>query len=259
MISLRCGGCRRDEVYALMDGAGSGGVLSALDWQSFNQASGLDAGCELASEDGGKALFQLVAFDWRQGGTPGRVPLLKALKDIPAGEIRNLRPVGEQYSLAVITLSDKSARGEREDKSGPEIIRALKDFLKPSLIRAFIIPDEAGLLKALLADLAYNQKIGLIITTGGTGIGERDITAQVTGALLDADLPGFSQAVMQASLLETPNAMLSRARAGLMGRTLVINLPGSLKAVKCGLKAVMPALKHALAKARGDNSDCGGN
>lgn len=259
MINLRGDGCRRDEVYALLYGEGSGGVLSALDWQSFSEAASLGVGRALAVADGGEALFQLVAFDWRPNRMPARAPLLKALKDIPAGEIRNLRPVGEKYSLAVITLSDKGARGEREDKSGPEIKSMLKDFLDPSLVCGFVIPDEPGLLKALLADLAFNQRFDLVITTGGTGIGERDITAQVTGSLLDVDLPGFSQAIMQASLLETPNAMLSRARAGLMGRALIINLPGSLKAVKCGLKAVMPALKHALAKARGDNSDCGGN
>lgn len=229
------------------------------DFEACENLASWRCGMMLIAPRSGEALFQITGFQWKSNGLWSRSPILTALRDLPPGEIRGLSLDGSKSSLAVITLSDKGSRGLREDKSGPEIACLLQNFLDLSLIKSFLLPDDLYLLRALLADLALNQKFDLIVTTGGTGIGGRDITPEACSVLLDARLPGFDQAMMAASLLETPNAMLSRAGAGLIGRSLVISLPGSLKAARCNLKAALPALKHALEKARGDNSDCGGN
>ena len=113
-------------------------------------------------------------------------------------------------------------------------------------------------LRALLTELALSQAYDLICTTGGTGLSPRDITPQVTEALLDTSLPGFSQVMLAASLAKTPHAIISRAAAGVLGQSIIINLPGSRKAVMENLAAVLPALPHALAKLQGDPADCGG-
>ena len=113
-------------------------------------------------------------------------------------------------------------------------------------------------LRALLVDLALNQGYDVICTSGGTGVGPRDISPQVTSAVLDYPLPGFSMAMMQASLAKTPHAAISRAVAGVLGQSIIINLPGSRKAVVENLEAVLPALPHALDKLHGDPADCGG-
>ena len=124
--------------------------------------------------------------------------------------------------------------------------------------QGFLLPDDAVQLRALLVDLALNQGYDIICTSGGTGVGPRDISPQVTSAVLDYPLPGFSMAMMQASLAKTPHAAISRAVAGVLGQSIIINLPGSRKAVVENLEAVLPALPHALDKLHGDPADCGG-
>jgi molybdenum cofactor synthesis domain-containing protein len=161
------------------------------------------------------------------------------------------------FSLAWITLSDKGSRGERVDASGPAIRDAIMEAMQISLARGMIIPDEPEILKAALVDCCLFQGFDLVFTTGGTGVGPRDITPEVTLSLLDKSLPGFERAMTQASLAKTPHAMISRAVAGVMGLSLVVNLPGSPKAVRENLQAVLPALKHAVEKLQGDARDCG--
>lgn len=263
MLNLNCKGCEKNKTYLLFGDESPEAVVQAADWASFAKICSLEVSYEIRDSRDGEALFQLTGFQWmpenmdRNRGC--RLPVLRARKDIAPGELKNLSAMRQKFSLAVITLSDRGAQGLRKDASGPEIIRILSAALHVSLLKNFMIPDEQSLLKALLADLALNQKFDLVCTTGGTGIGPRDISPQVTESLLDLELPGFTQAMMAASLAETPNAIISRAKAGLMGQTLIINLPGSPKAVRCNLQAVLPALKHALEKAGGDTSDCGGN
>lgn len=113
------------------------------------------------------------------------------------------------------------------------------------------------MLKATLVDCCLFQGFDLVFTTGGTGVGPRDITPEVTLPLLDKRLPGFERAMTQISLAKTPHAMISRAVAGTMGAALVVNLPGSPKAVRENLHAILPALKHAVEKLQGDQRDCG--
>lgn len=262
MFNLYCDTCEKGKIYPLYRGKKPCAKLWTEDLAAFTEIVNLSAASEIR-DNGGQALFQLQGFKWiykeLEDSGSSRVPLLKALRNMAAGKLKDLLALRQRYSAAIITLSDKGSQGLREDTSGPEICHILKDFLPISLLENFLIPDEPGLLKALLTDLSLNQKFDLVCTSGGTGIGPRDITPQVTEDLLDLELPGFSQAMMAASLAETANAMLSRGKAGLIGRTIVINLPGSLKAVRCNLQAVLPALKHALEKAGGDTSDCGGN
>ena len=183
--------------------------------------------------------------------------LLTALTDLPEGPLEvTARKTG--YSLAWITLSDKGARGQRLDLSGPAIAEMVGSAMPLSHSQGFLLPDEAAQLRALLTELALSQGFDLICTTGGTGLSARDITPQTTAALLDTPLPGFTQAMLAASLAKTPHAVISRAAAGALGQSIIINLPGSRKAVVENLAAVLPALPHALAKLQGDPADCVG-
>ena len=144
------------------------------------------------------------------------------------------------------------------DDSGPAMAALVADTLPLCHSQGFLLPDDAVQLRALLVDLALNQGYDVICTSGGTGVGPRDISPQVTSAVLDYPLPGFSMAMMQASLAKTPHAAISRAVAGVLGQSIIINLPGSRKAVVENLEAVLPALPHALDKLHGDPADCGG-
>lgn len=160
----------------------------------------------------------------------------------------------QHYALGILTLSDKGARGEREDESG-RIIREMIEGLGE--VRCYqVIPDDEDQIVAVLTDWADRRKLDLILTTGGTGLTPRDITPQATARVLDYEIPGMAEAMRAASLLKTPHAMLSRALAGVRRRTLIINLPGSPKGVRENLEVVLPALAHGLAKLKGDPSDC---
>ncbi len=169
-----------------------------------------------------------------------------------------LVPQKEGLSLAWITLSDKGAAGEREDASGPRMEDLARRDLHVVHSQGFLLPDDPARLKALLLDLAVHQRFDLILTSGGTGLGPRDTTPEAVSAVLDKRLPGFERAMFMASLQKTPHAMISRAVAGTIAESLVITLPGSIKAVTENLEAVLPAVRHAIEKLQGDPSDCGG-
>jgi molybdenum cofactor synthesis domain-containing protein len=147
--------------------------------------------------------------------------------------------------IGILTVSDRSARGEREDRSGPAIkdIVSVKswDVVGPSLVS-----DDQPQIEAQLVRWSDDDGLDLILTTGGTGFAARDRTPEATLAVCDRMAPGLVEAMRAASLRVTPHAMLSRAQAGIRGRTLIINLPGSPKAVRETLQVIMPALPHAL-------------
>lgn len=160
------------------------------------------------------------------------------------------------YSLAWITLSDKGSQGKRKDKSGPLIPDIIQSALSISISQGFILPDDYFELKGLLCNLSFAQKFDLVFTTGGTGITSRDITPDVCLSILDKRLPGFEQAMIATSLTKTPNAIISRATAGIVGKTLLVNLPGSPKAVKENLNSILPSLQHTLEKIHDDPKEC---
>ncbi len=160
-----------------------------------------------------------------------------------------------EIRAGIITASDKGSRGEREDLSGAEI-RKLLESVSIRVSRYVVIPDEKKDIKEALIDFSDKAGLDVIITTGGTGVGPRDVTPDATLDIIEKEVPGMAEAMRAKGLEVTPHAMISRAVVGIRGRSLIINLPGSPKAVREGLEVVLPALRHAVEKIKGDTRDC---
>ncbi len=148
--------------------------------------------------------------------------------------------------VGILTVSDRSSRGERADESGP-LLRQMVERRGWSVERASIAPDDSPSIQAVLIDWADKAHLDLVLTTGGTGFAPRDVTPEATRAVIERQAPGLAEAMRAASLLKTPHAMLSRAVCGIRGRTLIVNLPGSPKAARENLETILPALPHAIA------------
>jgi molybdenum cofactor synthesis domain-containing protein len=158
-------------------------------------------------------------------------------------------------TAGIITVSDKGSQGQREDLSGPAIAEMLAGAAI-SIKLAIIIPDETEKIKEAIIDFADVKHFDLIVTTGGTGVSPRDLTPDATLEVIDKQIPGMAEAMRQKSMQVTPHAMISRAVAGIRGKSLILNLPGSPKGAKENLAVVLPALKHAIEKIKGDDSEC---
>ncbi len=156
-------------------------------------------------------------------------------------------------TVAVITASDRGAAGEREDSSGP-LIRDMLKSIGADVQYYEIVPDEKEKIKEAL--LAHAERVDLVLTTGGTGLSPRDVTPEATRDVIEREVPGIAEAMRLEGLKKTSRAMLSRAIAGVRGRCLIINLPGSPKAVREGLSAILDVLPHAIQKIKGDPSEC---
>jgi molybdopterin adenylyltransferase len=155
----------------------------------------------------------------------------------------------------ILTVSDRSSRGEREDASGPALSRWLEERgVKTG--RLGIVPDEKDRIAAVLRNWADEEEFELILTTGGTGVSPRDVTPEATLKVVEWTIPGFGERMRSRSLEKTPMATLSRAVAGVRKRSLIINLPGSPKGAVENLEAVWDAVPHAVEKIRGDESEC---
>jgi molybdopterin adenylyltransferase len=147
--------------------------------------------------------------------------------------------------VAVLTVSDRSSRGERADASGPALVEMIHQN-EWTLVSTRIVPDEMLEIQSALIAWSDQNKVDLILTTGGTGFAPRDITPEATLAVIQRAAPGLAEAMRQASLSITPHAMLSRAVAGIRNRTLIVNLPGSPKAAVENLNTILPVLPHAV-------------
>lgn len=148
--------------------------------------------------------------------------------------------------VGILTVSDRSARGERPDTSGALIVETLRASFDWDFSLTGIVPDEQEQIAATLVDWVDHQRAGLIFTTGGTGFAPRDVTPEATRSVLDREAPGIPEALRAASLAITKHAMLTRQVAGIRKQTLIINMPGNPKAVRENLEVLMPVLPHAL-------------
>ena len=157
---------------------------------------------------------------------------------------------------AIVTISDKGSTGERVDESG-SVIREMIEAMDASVSAYTVIPDEQELIAATLINLSEKGDINLILTTGGTGVAPRDVTPEATLQVISREVPGMAEAMRSASLKKTPHAMISRAVAGIRKNTLIVNLPGSPRAVRENLSVILPTLPHAIEKIQGDPGECG--
>ncbi len=159
--------------------------------------------------------------------------------------------------FGIICVSDRCFRGECEDRSGPAIAQCVAPLSTENAYR--LVPDEKEQISAAIAELADDFGADVIFTTGGTGFAPRDVTPEATKAVIDREAPGIAEAIRAQSLAITNKAMLSRAVSGLRGKTLIVNLPGSPKAVKESIEVVIDVLPHAVETMSGNTQNCGGN
>lgn len=162
---------------------------------------------------------------------------------------------GFNRTVAVVTVSDRGARGEREDASGKALVERLGSEGFGVLFQT-VVPDDALEIAKVLREYADEKRVSLVVTTGGTGVAPRDVTPEATLAVVDRIVPGMAEAMRAASLLKTPHAMISRAVVGIRASTLIVNLPGSPRGALENLEVLLPALPHALDKIQGDPSEC---
>lgn len=156
--------------------------------------------------------------------------------------------------VGILTISDRSSRGERPDDSGPLIQQLSQDRLRAEVASVAVIPDDLATIRDTLLAWCDQGGLDIIFTTGGTGFAPRDVTPEATRAVIEREAPGLAEAMRAASLQVTSHAMLSRAVCGIRAHTLIVNLPGSPKAVRENMATIVPALPHAVELLQGTSS-----
>ena len=154
------------------------------------------------------------------------------------------------FNLGILTISDLGSQGKREDTSG-QAIREVMTTSDYTVVRYEVIPDEGSVIQERLREWADGGEVDLVVTTGGTGLGSRDVTPEATVAVLERQVPGLAEAMRLETMKHTPLAILSRGVAGTRGRCLILNLPGSPRAVRECLEVVLPALTHGVEMLQG--------
>lgn len=246
------------------DGAfGENLVVEGLDFRALPVGTRLYAGtAQLVMTQIGKECHSHCAIYKRMGECimPKEGVFAEVMKEgiiRPGDEMRIELPAQDRpFTAAVITLSDKGARGQRKDESGP----AAKEMLEQAgyvVVETLLLPDEPALLKTQLTRLADGRQVDLVLTSGGTGFSMRDQTPEATMAVADRNAPGIAEFIRYKSMQITDRAMLSRGASVIRGKTLIVNLPGSPKAVRESLGFIMDSLDHGLKILRGSASECG--
>ena len=159
------------------------------------------------------------------------------------------------FSVGIITVSDKGAAGVRKDLSGPEIKKIITSL--PAEVKIYeIVQDSKEMIANKIKQFVDDKELDLIITTGGTGVSLKDLTPEATREVIEKEIPGMAEVMRMEGLKKTPHAMISRAVVGIRHQSLIVNLPGSPKAVRENLLAILPALPHTLLKIKGDETEC---
>jgi|Deesub1362B_J571_1020462.scaffolds.fasta_scaffold02345_7 molybdenum cofactor synthesis domain-containing protein len=191
-------------------------------------------------------------MEWARGlSYPLKSSLFPREKDKKGDFERNLESAGIMLKIGILTISDKGAQGQRSDESG-QVIRESFSSLESQVAKYEIVPDEIDIISRRLMEWADRGDVDVIITTGGTGLSQRDVTPEATLAIVDKVVPGLPEAMRAKTLAQTPMAMLSRATAGVRRECLIVNLPGSPRAVRECLEVILPAIPHAVEIIKGE-------
>jgi len=163
-----------------------------------------------------------------------------------------------EFSVGIVTVSDRGAAGRLKEDTSGVAIRELLQNIGGQVREYLVVPDEKPRIQQALRRCVDELGLDLVVTTGGTGLSPRDVTPEATAELLEREVPGMAEAMRAAGLTHTPRAMLSRGVCGIRRRSLIVNLPGSQRAVREALEVILPVIPHALEKLAGDSTPCGG-